>query len=199
MRCSIVCASVEKGIWSFSFEINSGVASTSKMEAGMNIWVAYWIFYTSTVLALETYGRIYPLTLASPRKFNILLFICQWGRRYNGGLDTPNEMTEQVSGRTGIAGQEQCLSVTNLLFCLHFSGKVFLDTMLEVLIQMKFDSYACISAFILKVSGFSCLFNKSCQSCLRENYGAQDYHQFFLVQCFSCCQSSLMMVACVGT
>lgn len=169
------------------------------MEAAVNIWVAHWMFYASTLLALEKYGRTYPLTLVSPRKFNIVLFICQWGRQCNQGLNTPNEITEQVSGRAGIAVQEHYLSVTYLVSCLHFSGKVFLVTMLEVLTQMKFDSYACISGFILKVSGISCLFNKSCQSCLRENYGAQDYYSFFLVQCFSCCQSSLMMVACVGT
>lgn len=93
-----------------------------------------------TVLALETYGRTYPLTFASPRKFNILLFTCQWGRWCNQRLNTPNEITEQVSGRAGIAVQEQCLSVMYLVSCLHFSGKVFLVTVLEVLTQMKFDS-----------------------------------------------------------
>lgn len=130
------------------------------------------------MLALETYGRTYPLTLTSSGKSNILFFICQWGRWCKQGLNTPNGITEQVSGRAGIAVQEQCLTVTYLVSCLCFSEKVFLLTILEVLTEIKLDSYTCISAFILNVLGLSCLFNKSCQSCLRENYRAQDYGYF---------------------
>lgn len=128
MRCSIACAPMEKGIWSFSIKINSRVAGTSKMETGINTWVTYWLLYSSMVLALGTDVRKHPLTLASPRKFNILLFISQQGRWCNQGLNTPNKITEKVSGRAGITVQEQCLSVMYLVSCLHFSGKVFLVT-----------------------------------------------------------------------
>lgn len=174
MRCNVACASMVKGIQSFSFEINSRVASSSKTEAGKDVWVAYWIVYASTVLALEMYGRTYPLTLALPRKFNLFLFVCQWEGWCNQGLNIPNEIAEQVSGRAGIAVQEQCLSVTYLVSCLHFSGKVFLVTMLEVLTP----SLTVMLVFLLppwKFQGSFACSTSPVKAILRENYRAQDY------------------------